>query len=135
MFQQLWEALEEAAGKRSPESIAKKNGFARSTWFDYRNHGTIPFNILERLAASLKVKLYVALGAPPEVRGSTDVAQEGTPLDYGKKLAALIEDVPPEQQEAAFGAAFIAAREAIRALPFDEPAAGGRASRRRSTTK
>lgn len=135
MFQALWARIEVAAKSKDPEVIANKNGFSRATWFEYRNKGTIPFLLLERVAAYLKLQLSVSVEDLSEVRGSTDAHQEGTILDYGKKLAQLIEEVPPEHQEAAFGAAFTAASAAIRGLPFDEPAAGGKASRSRSTKK
>jgi hypothetical protein len=119
--------------KLSPETIAARCGFKRSAWFEYRKKGSIPFNLFERVAELLEVKLQ--LRVITELSGGLLLLLKLRRASWttAKRLARLFEEVPEEQLEAAFGAAFTAARTAIRELPFAEPSAEHkRASRGRN---
>lgn len=135
-FQREWDKLDKIRKRMelSQGAVAEKAGFKRAAWFEYRKKGSIPFNLFERVAEVLEAKLQLrVITEMSEGAATSGETQEGTTLDYGKRLARLFEDIPDEHLEAAFGAAFTAARTAIRELPFVEPSAEHKkASRGRS---
>ena len=103
-FQLVWDALDElrAAKGVKPETVAAKCGFARTAWFDYRRKGSIPFHLLERVAAYLGTTVQLLLpSAKLALSGSSGTNAprpgRGTVIEnYAEMFAGLLEGVPDD---------------------------------------
>lgn len=138
-FQKVWDALDakRAARGLSPETVAQKCGFERTAWFSYRKKGTIPFNLLERLAEYLEdsVEIQLAKSVVSDPRGKwNDVQAAGVKMpDYLKRIADELAKLPEGDRPVAAGLALAAIKEEVKSHPFDEPSADPKASRGRGS--
>jgi hypothetical protein len=133
-FSRVWRELEQLREAKGFDvaTVAKKNGFVRSTWFNYKKTGAMPFSLLERVAGFLGARVEVAvITQVSEARATPQEHSAGESVpDYLKRLSLLLEKLPEDERAFAAGVAYNAIRE-LQTHPPEADAGDERASRGR----